>query len=208
MKDFGIYMIITNPLLSYEEIAEICVSERIKMLQLREKNKSDRELISIGEKIHKITEETETNFIINDRADIAHIIGAEGYHLGQDDAPIDAIRKAFPFKNKIYGLSTHNLSQLQVALTHKPHYVGFGPVYKTPTKKKPDPVIGIDLLKQALMIADVPVVAIGGIDESNIEDVLKAGAKNVALVRHFMQTKQLRSKINNIKQIMKPYTEE
>lgn len=208
MKSFGIYLIVTDPVLPYEEIAEICVSEQIKMLQLREKDKSDRELISICERILKITEGTETNFIINDRADIAHITGADGYHLGQDDLPPDVIKKALPGEDKIFGLSTHNIEQLRSALIHKPDYVGFGPIYKTPTKKNPDPVVGTGLLRQALSVSNVPVVALGGIDESNIEEVLQAGAENVALVRYFMQTNKLQRRIHTIKEIMEQYAEE
>ena len=108
----------------------------------------------------------------------------------------------------ITGLSTHNLSQLKQAIKLKPSYAGFGPVYKTPTKANPDPVVGINMLKQALKMANVPVVAIGGIDETNIEPVLAAGAKNVALVRYFMQTKELQQRIKHIKSKIQKYGEE
>jgi thiamine-phosphate pyrophosphorylase len=211
MKDFGLYVIITEPVLSYEEIAEICVVEEVTMLQLREKNLSDRELLAAAQRVQKITAGTTTNFIINDRPDIAYLSNADGYHLGQDDLPLTAVRKIFPHlkkdKKMLAGLSTHNLSQLEQAIKLKPDYLGFGPVYNTPTKANPDPVVEIDLLKQALRVASVPVVAIGGIDATNIDQVLAAGAKNVALVRYFMQSKNLQQRIKHIKSKIQTYEE-
>lgn len=211
IKDFGLYVIITEPVLPYEEIAEVCVAEEIKFLQLREKHLSDRKLLAVTKRMQKITAGTITNLIINDRPDIAYLSNADGYHLGQEDLPLNAVRKGFPRlkedKKMLTGLSTHNLSQLEQAIKLKPDYVGFGPVYKTPTKANPDPVVGIDLLKQALKASTLPVVAIGGIDETNIDRVLAAGAKNVALVRYFMQSKNLQQRIKQIKSKIQTYRE-
>lgn len=200
MDNFGLYLIITKPQLPYEEIARIAVEEEIRMLQLREKHLSDRELLSIGEKIIKITENTSTRLIINDRPDIALLLSADGYHLGQDDLPLAVARKIYPSAS-LCGVSTHNLAQADLAFESNPDYIGFGPVYATPTKEVPDPVVGLNNLSKVLSIAKIPVVAIGGIDGSNIEDVLRSGARNIALVRYFMQTKELKERIRRVKAI-------
>src|SRR5665647_512326 len=115
MEDFGIYIIITSPQLSYITIAEKCVYHGIKMLQLREKNLSDRELIKIGKEIRSITRGTVTNFVVNDRPDIAAICDADFLHLGQDDISIEDARKVVG--NMKIGLSTHSIWQAKEAVS-------------------------------------------------------------------------------------------
>ncbi len=204
MKNFGIYLIISNPVLSYKEIAEICREEEIKYLQLREKDMPASEIIKVSREIMSVLKGSSTKFIINDRPDLAMASEADGVHLGQDDIPVEFAEKILG-KDKVFGLSTHNLDQAREALKKNPDYIGFGPIYKTPTKKIPDPEVGTDNLKKVLEFADVPVAAIGGIDETNIREVLDAGAKNICLVRYFMQTENLRQRIRKIKQIIAEY---
>ncbi|MBN2596352.1 MAG: thiamine phosphate synthase [Marinifilaceae bacterium] len=193
MEDFGLYIIITKPHSSYRSIAESCVEQGVKMLQLREKFLSDKELIRIGKEIRAITRGSETSFVMNDRADIAAICDADFLHLGQDDMSMEEARNIVG-EMKI-GLSTHSIWQVKEALAQKPDYIGFGPIYPTNAKAKPDQPVGVKELKQVLDIATVPVVAIGGIFPENIQTVLSAGAKNVAMVRHFMQTDQFDQRI-------------
>lgn len=193
MKIFGIYIIITNPQLSYTTIAEKCVKHGIKMLQLREKHLPDKELIKIGKEIRSITKGTETNFVINDRPDIAVICEADILHLGQDDISIEDARKIVG--NIRIGLSTHSIEQAKKALKKNPDYIGFGPIYPTNAKATPDKPVGTEQLKQVLEFATVPVVAIGGIFPENIKHVIDAGAKNIAMVRHFMQTNEFDKRV-------------
>ena len=204
MLDFGLYIIITSPVLPYEKIAEICVEEEIELLQLREKKLSDQEVLSIGRNIKSIIKGSKTKLIINDRPDLALLIGADGYHLGQEDISLEDGQKIYP-DTKIRGLSTHNLEQANTAILKKLDYIGFGPIYATPTKEKPDPVVGTDQLESVLSQANIPVVAIGGIDESNINDVLQTGVRNIAMVRYFMRSKNLRERIQAIKAICEQY---
>jgi thiamine-phosphate pyrophosphorylase len=204
MTDFGLYIIISRPLLPYRKIVETCVEEGVRIIQLREKHLSDSEIIRIGREIQQIVRGTTTSLVLNDRSDLAAIIGAAGYHLGQDDIPLKLSERFYP-EASLRGLSTHNLKQVELSLKENPDYIGFGPVYPTPTKEKPDPPVGTALLSKAISKADIPVVAIGGIDETNIEAVLKAGARNVALVRYFMQHRDIRERIKIIKTICKQY---
>lgn len=201
MEDFGLYIIITKPFLPYLTIAEKCVAHGIKMLQLREKNLSDKELIKIGKEIRSITKGTGTKLVINDRPDIAMICDADVLHLGQDDISIEDARK-FVGDMKI-GLSTHSIEQAHEALKKKPYYIGFGPIYPTNAKSMPDKPVGIDQLRKVIGFADVPVVAIGGIFPENVQEVINAGAKNIAMVRHFMHTDQFDKRVKDFKELLK-----
>lgn len=201
MEDFGIYVILTNPQLPYTAIAESCVRNGIKMLQLRAKNLSDKEVIEMGKTIRSITKGTATQFVVNDRPDIAAICCADFLHLGQQDVDIEDARKIVG--NMKIGLSTHSIEQAEEALTKNPDYIGFGPIYPTNAKAIPDKPVGTDRLKKVLSFATVPVVAIGGIFPENIGEVLEAGAKNIAMVRYFMQTDAFDERIHHINTLMK-----
>ena len=196
MENFGVYVIITKPVLPHTTIAEICVKNRISMLQLREKDISDRELLKIARDLRAVTRGTSTRLVINDRPDIARLCEADYLHLGQDDIDIsDAREIAGPIK---IGLSTHSPEQAVQALKQKPDYIGFGPIYPTNAKAKPDPPVGTNQLEQVLAISDVPVVAIGGIFPENIGQVIAAGAKNIAMVRYFMQTTDFEKRVQEV----------
>lgn len=193
MKTFGNYIILTKPSLPHSLIAQKCVQHGVRMLQLREKHLSDKELLSVALQIREITRGTTTQFVINDRPDIALLCQADYLHLGQDDISIDQAR-AIVGDMKI-GLSTHSIEQAKDALAKKPDYIGFGPIYPTNAKAKPDEPVGVELLKEVLQFATVPVVAIGGIFPENIDEVIRAGAQNIAMVRHFMQTKDFEQRL-------------
>lgn len=197
IDNFGLYLIITKGVLSYQEIARIAVKYNIKYLQLREKDLSDRELISISREIMRITSTSPTKFIINDRADIAKIVDADGLHLGQDDLTLQEAKSIFG-EDKIYGLSTHSLEQARIAIAQNPDYIGYGPIFPTPTKSKPDPAVGLSNLRQLVDSSPIPVVAIGGIDETNVEEVIYKGAQNISLVRYFMESENLEERILKI----------
>lgn len=201
MENFGIYIIITNPTLPYSTIAEICVRNEIKMLQLREKNLDDRSLIRIGREIKSITKGSETRFVMNDRPDLAVLCDADVLHLGQDDMPLEEARKIVG--DMPIGLSTHSIEQAKRALELDPMYIGFGPIFPTNAKAKPDAPVGTEKLSEVLQFAQVPVVAIGGLFPENIEQVVKAGAQNIALVRHFMQTSDLEARIEEMNHHLK-----
>jgi thiamine-phosphate pyrophosphorylase len=201
METFGIYIIITKPQISYSILAEKCVQQGIKMLQLREKNLSDKQLIKIGKEIRSVTKGTATNFVVNDRPDIAVICDADYLHLGQDDISIEDARKVVGTMK--IGLSTHSIEQAKEALKHKPDYIGFGPIYPTNAKANPDKPVGTNQLKQVIEFANVPVIAIGGIFPENLNQVIDAGAKNIAMVRHFMQTNEFDLRVQNLNHLLK-----
>ena len=176
------------------------VDYEIAFVQLRMKDASDELVIATAEKLRKITGGTKTRLIINDNPNIAKTIGADGVHVGQNDMPYNEARNIVG-KEAIVGLSTHSVQQMRDACRLKPDYVGVGPVYATPTKKKPDPVIGIDGMKEMLAQANVPAVAIGGITVQNLSLVLEAGAKNFCMVRPITTDKEPEKVLRKILQI-------
>ena len=120
-------------------------------------------------------------FIVNDRCDVAVAVGADGVHLGQDDAPL-ADARGIVGPGKLIGISTHNLEQAIAAERGGADYIGFGPVFQTTTKEHPDPVVGVEGLREVRRSIRIPIVAIGGITAKNAADVRAAGADCCAVV--------------------------
>lgn len=180
------YIIITKPILPYKTIAEIAVKNNVEYLQLREKDISDKELLNIALQLRKITQNTNTKLVINDRPDIALLCQADLLHLGQDDIPVEKAHTIVG--NMPIGLSTHNLEQVIKANELQLEYIGFGPIFTTNTKKGVIPK-GIEKLKEALNISTHKIVAIGGISEKNADEIAKTKASYAAMVSYFMETK-------------------
>jgi len=147
----------------------------VDLVQLREKALADRELLPVLEEARLITRRLGVPLVVNDRPDLAVLVGADYVHVGQDDMPAAAARRfGIPV-----GLSTHSPAELDAA---EADYVGVGPVHATPTKEG-RPAVGLELVRYAAKHARVPWFAIGGIDAGNVGDVVAAGATRVAVVR-------------------------
>ena len=186
MDAFGLYLVITNPVTSYEAVAEAAVKARLRYIQLRMKHAAREVLVATGRNLRAITAGTETRFIVNDDPALAVEVGADGVHLGQGDMPLPEARARFP-ELKIFGLSTHSYAQMEAAKAVKPDYAGVGPVYATPTKEIPDPTLGPAEAGRIVQASPWPTVAIGGIDEARLPEVLRAGAINFSVVRAVCQ---------------------
>jgi len=183
IEQFGLYVILTDPAAGYETCARAAVDEGIRYLQLRMKNQPCNTVLVMAEKIRAITLDTPTRFIMNDDVEIAAAVDADGVHLGQNDLPLDAAKTQWPLPGKYFGLSTHSLEQARAAWALEPDYIGVGPVFPTPTKAIPDPVLGLENLAAIVRQSPVTSVAIGGIDERNLPLVLEKGAVNFSAVR-------------------------
>ncbi len=182
MKDFGFYLVVTNPVVGYERCCEAAVKAGVKMVQLRMKDAPRDEVLAVAKAMRRVTRGTETNLIVNDDPSIAAEAEADGVHVGQTDMKVSEVRRLYP-SLRIVGLSTHNLDQVAAAHAEKPDYIGVGPVYATPTKKIPDPTLGPEMAGRMIAAAPCPAVAIGGINGGNLREVLAAGARNFAVVR-------------------------
>ena len=199
MKNFGLYLVMTDPLVGYAKCAEAAVKAGVRIVQLRMKKASREEILRQGRKVRSVTAGTDTLFIVNDDPEIALELGADGVHVGQDDVSPREIRKRFP-EIGIIGLSTHNLKQVEKAREEKIDYIGVGPVYATPTKEIPDPTLGLDKMRAMIELSPCPAVAIGGINCQNARDVVGAGAKNIAVVRAVCQSNEPYWEIVKLKQ--------
>ena len=159
-----------------------CAAAGADCIQLRAKDIADNELFALALEFVRVCKDANVLSVINDRVDIAVAAGADGVHLGQEDLPVEQARK-LQLVPLIIGKSTHSLEQLQVACDECPTYVGLGPVFSTSTKPAAEPV-GLDYVARATAaLADTGIghVAIGGITQENIEQVLSAGASAIAV---------------------------
>ncbi|MBI4395858.1 MAG: thiamine phosphate synthase [Elusimicrobia bacterium] len=151
------------------------------VVQLRDKAMETRALVRLCRDLQAICDQTGTLFVLNDRVDVAFAADIDGAHVGQDDLPVRAVRQILGHR-KIVGCSTHSLAQAFQAQGDGADYVSCGPLFATPTK--PDyPPVGLELVKQYASLLRIPFVAIGGVDVSNVETVIAAGAERVAAVR-------------------------
>lgn len=166
--------------LSHIQVVRRAISAGIKTIQLREKVMSKKAIFDEAVIIRKLTLKHKVTFIVNDFIDIAMAVNADGVHLGQEDMPVEEARKIMG-RNRIIGISTHNLKQAVEAQEAGADYIGFGPMFHTGTKDAGHPK-GTRKLREIKKCVKVPIVAIGGITWENVNEVLEAGADAVAVV--------------------------
>ncbi len=200
LGDYGLYLVtsVTDNLL---ETVESSLRGGLKLVQYRDKNSDDVIRFTNAEKLCHLCHHYSALFIVNDRIDIALAVGADGIHLGQQDLPIATAREILG-DNRIIGRSTTNPSEMEKAVEEGADYIGVGPVYSTPTKPGKAET-GLDYVRYAREHSPIPWFAIGGIDLDNIDAVIDAGARQVAVVRAIMQsdnpesiTRQLLSRLS------------
>jgi thiamine-phosphate pyrophosphorylase len=180
----GLYVIIdpgicvsagNNPL----AVTKACLKSGASILQLRYKDAPGDVVLDLALKIRMEIRKFRALFIMNDRADLAVLSGADGLHLGQNDMPVKIARKIF---KGFIGVSTHNAGEVTKALNDKVDNIGFGPVFMTSTKKGLPPAVGLDRLRKTVSNVNMPVVAIGGINGKNIGEVYGVGADCAAVI--------------------------
>lgn len=164
--------------LPLNDMIAVVLHAGVRCIQYREKDLSRREIYENAVTLRKMTGLFNATFIINDHADIALAVDADGVHLGQDDLPLKEARKIMG--NRIVGISTHSLAQAMEAELQGADYIGFGPVFYTTTKDAGAPK-GVDNIRIIKENVGIPVVAIGGIGLDNIASVINAGADAVAV---------------------------
>lgn len=152
------------------------------LVQLREKHLSPAEFYREAEAALEVARRRRVRLIINDRADIALALGADGLHLGQDDLPPEAARKLLG-PQALIGFSTHSIEQAIAAARLPVDYIAIGPIFPTSSKQNPDPAVGLDGLRRVRRALGIrPLVAIGGITLETAPDVIAAGADSVAAI--------------------------
>lgn len=200
--DFSWFATAPDPILAIMRYAEELIVAGATLIQLRDKSQPSaehgltednvtRRFLSCARELRRVTLDRAT-LIINDRVDICLAANADGVHLGQDDLSPAAARKIFDQvkdgKSRVIGFSTHNLAQVHEADALPVDYVAIGPVFATVSKANPDPVVGLEGVRQARQAARKPLVAIGGITRQNCRQVKDAGADAVAVISDLLES--------------------
>jgi thiamine-phosphate pyrophosphorylase len=182
----SLYAILDRSLLTAPsvEFAGTLAQAGVELVQLRDKTAAGKLYAEAKELVEALAPRS-VRLIVNDRADIAAMAGAAGVHVGQDDLPVEEAR-AICGRSRWVGVSTHNLKQLRHADATSADYIAVGPIFRTATKENPDPVVGIDFLREARQRTRKPLVAIGGITIESAADVFRAGADSVAVIRDLL----------------------
>jgi thiamine-phosphate pyrophosphorylase len=186
---------------------EAVLAAGVSLLQWRQKCGSDSYFLKRALEIRALCREYHTPFVVNDRPDIAILTDADILHLGQNDLPLAAARRLVGESMPI-GRSTHSLEQALKAVAEGADYLGFGPIFKTPSKRKPDPEVGVHGLKEMLAQVDLPVVAIGGLDENNLMTIAATGVPAVAVIRAILQADDPAAKVTMLKNLLKTSVED
>jgi thiamine-phosphate pyrophosphorylase len=151
------------------------------MFQFRMKTPHTGKMYATASRLASLIKAGRGYCIVNDRCDVALAVGADGVHLGQEDLPL-AEARAIVGQNVLIGVSTHNLAQALEAQAGGADYIGFGPIFPSSSKTNPEPVVGIEGLREVRARVRIPIVAIGGITAKNAADVIAAGADGVAVI--------------------------
>jgi len=193
LERIQLYVII-DPKLSLnpnlDEVVSSALEGGAQMIQFRNKEFSDEEFLVLSERIKKITQKKNIPLIINDRVNIAKLIDADGVHLGQDDMPLKEARGILG-QEKIIGISTSNLEEALEAEKQGADYVGLGPIFQTGSKEIKG-TIGTEMLKLVLGRVKIPVFPIGGINLSNIDQVVQAGSRRIAVISAVIAQKEVK----------------
>jgi thiamine-phosphate pyrophosphorylase len=179
-----LYVILDATLLdnSPHDCARELAAAGVRLLQYRDKSASARDLLKTSRELVSSLNSYGTSLIVNDRPDVAALAGAAGVHVGQEDLEPEQARIVVG-EERWVGVSTHNLEQFRRAATTSADYIAVGPIFATTSKANPDPVVGLELLRQVRTLTDKPIVAIGGITLERAASVIAAGADSVAVIR-------------------------
>jgi len=179
--DVRLYVLISSAWCrgSIRETARAAIAGGADAIQLREKNVEDKIFLAIAAELRELTDEMGRLLIVNDRPDIAALVGADGVHLGQGDLPVAEARKLLR-PGAMVGRSTHSEAEVRAAMNEGPDYLAVGPMFRSPTKPEL-PVAGPKLLRWAVKEVPLPVVAIGGITAANAPELVAAGARCLAV---------------------------
>ena len=166
-------------------LPQILTGAGVQLIQIRDKKASSREVYCAAKSLAETLAPRGVRIIVNDRPDIAAMIGAGGVHVGQEDLPAEAARKICG-NDRWVGVSTHNIEQFRAAMATSADYIAVGPIFPTATKENSDPVVGLDFVRAARRLSKKPLVAIGGITIESARAVFAAGADSVAVVQDLL----------------------
>jgi len=195
----GLYVILDRQFLAGRdelEIATQIIEGGAKAIQLRDKQSKKGEMLLVAQKLRGLCGQAGVLFIINDYLDLTLAVNADGLHIGQEDLPLPVVRSELPI-DRIVGCSVTTVSQATRAQNEGADYIAVGSIFPTTTKKDAI-VLGIDTLKELKRTISIPVVAIGGINQNNIGQVVAAGADAVAVISAVLGEKDVRSAVKQL----------
>jgi len=198
-----LYVILDAALLPSDpvEFVKKLMGAGARLFQYRNKTAPAREILHAAQALNVLIRQEGANFLVNDRPDIARLAGASGVHVGQDDLEAAAARRIVG-SGAMVGVSTHNLEQFRAAAESEADYLAVGPVFATRSKAKPDPVVGLELIREARRLTRKPIVAIGGITLDRTADVLRAGASSVAVISDILAAKNPAARVKQYLEIL------
>ena len=196
----GLYLILDPSVYSGRNLVDVLVASvevGVRLFQYRDKQAPMKEAYQLATRLRRASADLGAALMINDRCDLALAVDADGVHLGQRDLPLVQAR-ALMGTEKIIGISTHRLDQVEAATRGGADYIGFGPIFHTDTKADHEPVVGLDGLRQIRARTTLPIFAIGGLESENIAEVKNAGADGVALISAVAKAPDLRTAVRAI----------
>ncbi len=195
-----LYVITDSHLVNEVKGAEEALKGGATAIQLRMKKVSPREIFEKAQKIRKLCEDYSAMFIVNDYVDIAYL-SAHGVHLGSEDLPVKEVRKGYP--HLVIGASAKSSKYARQCESDGADYLGVGAVF--PTKTKKTKIIGVAGLREIVKSVNIPVVAIGGINHSNVVEVLETGVSGIAVVSAIMGSKHIEKATRELRKIVDEY---
>jgi thiamine-phosphate pyrophosphorylase len=171
-------------------VAELLLSAGVRLIQYRGKQDTSLAMFDVSCAIAERVRQAGGTFIVNDRADVARLSGADGVHVGQEDLRVEQARHVL-LPSQCVGVSTHNRAQFEEAETTSADYIAFGPIFPTGSKERPDSVVGLENLRGMRSLTRKPLVAIGGITLDNAASVIEAGADSVAVIHDLLAAEDI-----------------
>jgi thiamine-phosphate pyrophosphorylase len=185
------------------EVLKAVIQGGARIIQLREKEYSGKKMYDLALKFREITTKAGVLLIINDHVDIAMAVEADGVHLGQNDFPLKAAIKIAP--ELLIGASTHSLKEAIQAQKEGADYINIGPIFPTGTKEGIERFLGPEAIAAISPEIDVPFTVMGGISESNIDQVLTNGARRVAMVTAITQAPDIAAQVKSLREKIQSY---
>lgn len=183
------------------EVVAAIAAGGAKIVQIREKNLSDKLLLELIKKCKPIIDRHNMLLIVDDRVDIAIAAGADGVHLGQDDFPLIEAKKLAP--NLLFGISTHNEDEIKTALADGCSYLNIGPMFPTRTKSVACGALGLEKVEALKELVSCPFSVMGGIKEHHLELLCSKGFRHIAMVTEITQAPDIKVRVQQLRQIMK-----
>jgi thiamine-phosphate pyrophosphorylase len=198
-----LYVILDAALLPSDpiEFVKKLMGAGARLFQYRNKTAPARELLQAAQAFNVTVRQEGGTFLVNDRPDIARLAGASGVHVGQEDLDLAAARSIVG-PDALAGISTHSLPQFSEAARTDADYIAVGPVFATQSKANPDPVVGLELIREARKLTNKPIVAIGGITLERAADVIRAGASSVAVISDILAARHPAARVRKYLEIL------